>query len=183
METLETSVPSSPPLEAIVASKKEQEPLTLAIPLATTSTNDAPEEATEAVVSALFNWHGAPRFTSSPTTPGVHEEQTTTILLQQPESPRAFRARVRQGLFTGPTNAICPGFLQCNLVVLPANTIEAFEFLLFCQRNPQACPLIEVCCTGKESSTCPVALAPGSDLRTDCPKYVAFYGMIALFFN
>jgi len=79
---------------------------------------------------------------------------------------REFRLRVRQGLFKGPTNAQCPGFLQCNLVVLPQGQ-HAFDFLLFCQRNPKACPLLEVCDVG---SAIPSALVAGADLRTDCPR-------------
>ena len=61
---------------------------------------------------------------------------------------------------------MCPGFLQCNLVVLPAGP-AAFDFLLFCQRNPKACPLIEVCEAG---SAVPLSVAPDADLRTDCPR-------------
>lgn len=77
---------------------------------------------------------------------------------------REFRDRVRRGLFNGPTNAQCPGYLQCNLVVLPQ--AYAFDFLLFCQRNPQACPLLEVCDVG---SPHPVGLTIDGDVRTDCP--------------
>ena len=78
--------------------------------------------------------------------------------------PRAFRESVRAGQFCGPTNAVCPGFLQCNLVVLPAGPI-AFDFLLFCQRNPKSCPLIEVV----EDGFSPDGIAEGADLRTDVP--------------
>ena len=46
---------------------------------------------------------------------------------------------------------------------------EAFDFMLFCQRNPQACPLIEVCDVGSPHP--PESLAIGADLRTDIPKY------------
>ena len=98
---------------------------------------------------ATLDWHGAPRFA----TPNI-------------DSVRQFRQTVRQGRFTGPTNGVCPGFLQCNLVVLPQGK-HAFDFLLFCQRNPKACPLIEVCEAG---SVVPVGVAPDADLRTDCPK-------------
>mmetsp|Transcript_2060 Transcript_2060/g.3995 ORF Transcript_2060/g.3995 Transcript_2060/m.3995 type:complete len:373 (+) Transcript_2060:265-1383(+) len=100
-----------------------------------------------------LDWHGAPRFES----PAMMET-------------RQFRQKVRQGLFTGPTNAVCPGFLQCNLVILPQGK-HAFDFLLFCQRNPKACPLIEVCEAG---SPVPVGVAPDADLRTDCPKYAIY---------
>ena len=101
--------------------------------------------------SPSLDWHGAPRFES----PAMMET-------------RQFRHKVRHGLFTGPTNSVCPGFLQCNLVILPQGK-HAFDFLLFCQRNPKACPLIEVCEAG---SPVPLGAAPDADLRTDCPKYV-----------
>jgi hypothetical protein len=82
--------------------------------------------------------------------------------------PRAFRKAVRAGAYTGPTNGVCPGYLQCNLVVLPAGQ-SAFDFLLFCQRNSKACPLLEVC-EGANSSFQPRQLADGVDLRMDIPK-------------
>ena len=82
-------------------------------------------------------------------------------------SARYFReCVVRPNLHTKPTNGVCPGYLQCNLVVLPQGQI-AFDFLLFCQRNPKSCPLIEVCDVG---SPYPTGIAPGADLRTDIPK-------------
>lgn len=96
-------------------------------------------------------WHGAPR-------------------MDKAEAPRAFRESVRNGTFQGPTNGVCPGFLQCNLVVLPQGP-HAFDFLLFCQRNPKACPLIEVCDVG---SPYPNGVAKGADLRTDVPMYAIY---------
>jgi hypothetical protein len=86
-----------------------------------------------------------------------------------PQIPRLFRQSVRSGAYTAPTNGVCAGYLQCNLVVLPAGKV-AFDFLLFCQRNSQACPLLEVC-EGQHSFV-PRQLAAGADLRTDIPKYV-----------
>ena len=77
-----------------------------------------------------------------------------------------FRQLVRQGMYNQPTNGVCPGFLQCNLVVLPQGPL-AFDFLLFCQRNKKACPLIEVCDVG---SPFPIGVARDADLRTDIPK-------------
>jgi len=99
-----------------------------------------------------LDWHGAPRFNH-----------------KNINAPREFRQMVREGKFTGPTNGVCGGFLQCNLVILPKD--RAFDFLLFCQRNPKACPLIEVCDAG---SPCPIGVAPGADLRTDVPKYAIY---------
>src|SRR5512135_881780 len=46
----------------------------------------------------------------------------------------------------------------------------AFEFLLFCQRNPKPCPVVEVVEAGKVEPAC----APGADLRTDLPRYRIF---------
>jgi len=93
------------------------------------------------------------------------EEPLTTVNYEDPVS---FRQAVRKGLFQGPTNGVCPGRLQINLVVLPAGPI-AFDFLLFCQRNSQSCPLLEVC-EGATTSFIPKQLATGADLRTDIPK-------------
>jgi hypothetical protein len=101
-----------------------------------------------------------PREIESISSPGQPEAEPFAL-------PRLFREEVRQGRFTGPTNGQCPGYLQCNLVVLDQE--YAFDFLLFCQRNPQACPLLEVCEAG---SFTPTLLAPDADLRTDIPKYV-----------
>ena len=83
--------------------------------------------------------------------------------------PAAVRAAARSGRLTGPTAGLARGFVQANLVILPADW--AFDFLLFCVRNPQACPLLEVTDPG---STEPRALAPGADLRTDLPRYAVY---------
>jgi uncharacterized protein YcsI (UPF0317 family) len=81
------------------------------------------------------------------------------------ETPAAFRARCRSGAFTGPTAGIAPGRVQANLMVVPRDV--AFDFLLFCQRNPKPCPLVEVLEAGRFEPT----IAPGADLRTDLPAY------------
>merc|ERR1712176_918975 len=60
--------------------------------------------------------------------------------------------------------------MQCNLVVLPQGP-AAFDFLLFCQRNPKACPLIDVCDVGSPYAP---GVAKGADLRTDVPKYAIY---------
>lgn len=85
-------------------------------------------------------------------------------------SPHEFRQAVRSGQYTGPTNGCCPGYMQCNLVVLEEGQ-AAYDFLLFCQRNKKACPLIEVCDVGRPSAE---TIAAGSDLRTDIPKYCIY---------
>ncbi len=79
------------------------------------------------------------------------------------------RSDIREKRHTGSTRALAPGYVQCNLAVVPQAL--AFEFLLYCQRNARACPVLEVCDPGSAE---PQQLAPGADLRTDLPKYSVF---------
>ena len=76
------------------------------------------------------------------------------------------RLACRSGELTGPTAGLAPNHAQANLVILPREW--AFDFLLFCQRNPRPCPLISVTEAG---SWQPSAIASDVDLRTDVPKY------------
>ena len=80
--------------------------------------------------------------------------------------PQEIRADIRAGRLAGITAGLAPGFVQANLAVLPKE--QAYDFLLFCQRNPRPCPLIEVTDVGSPE---PSGVAPGADLRTDLPKY------------
>jgi uncharacterized protein YcsI (UPF0317 family) len=81
-------------------------------------------------------------------------------------TPVEWRLRFRQGELVRPTAGLAPGFVQANLVVLPQAL--AFDFLLFAQRNPKSCPLLEVVDPGSAE---PRQMAPGADLRTDLPRY------------
>jgi uncharacterized protein YcsI (UPF0317 family) len=80
--------------------------------------------------------------------------------------PREIRADIRAGRITSVTAGLGAGHVQANLAVLPRD--YAYDFLLFCQRNPRPCPLLEVTDVG---STEPTGVAPGADLRTDIPRY------------
>lgn len=86
-----------------------------------------------------------------------------------PHPAREARLKMRRGEWTGPTKHTLPGYVKCNLVVLPQ--ADAYDFLLYCQRNPKPCPLIEVTDPGDPE---PRMSAPGADLRTDLPKYAVF---------
>ncbi|MGE4482546.1 putative hydro-lyase [Acidocella sp.] len=77
---------------------------------------------------------------------------------------RAARAAYRAGRVE-PTCGIAPGFTQANMIVLPRDW--AFEFLLYTQRNPKPCPVLDVSDPGMVETK----LAPGADLRTDLPLY------------
>ena len=79
------------------------------------------------------------------------------------------RLAMRNGEWTGPTQFKVPGFVQTNLVVLPQS--DAYDFLVFCQRNPKACPLIDVTDPGDPH---PRMTAPEADLRTDLPQYAVY---------
>ena len=81
-------------------------------------------------------------------------------------SAAEIRRRARTGELDGPTPGLALGYVQANLVVLPREL--AFDFLLFCQRNPKPCPLLDVTEPGDAE---PKSLARGADLRTDLPRY------------
>jgi len=84
-------------------------------------------------------------------------------------SPREARLACREGRHTSTTRGVSMGYVQCNLVIL--REVYAYEFLLYCQRNQRACPVLEVCDTGDPE---PRRLAPGADLRTDLPRYSVY---------
>ncbi|MFB0505858.1 MAG: D-glutamate cyclase family protein, partial [Thermodesulfobacteriota bacterium] len=80
--------------------------------------------------------------------------------------PREIRALIRKGKWDKVTAGLALGNAQANLVILPER--YAFDFLLFCQRNPKPCPLLEVLEKGVFE---PREMAPGADIRTDLPRY------------
>ena len=81
------------------------------------------------------------------------------------DDPVALRLACRAGEFVSPTAGHVPDGVQANLMIVPQ--ADAFDFLLFCQRNPQACPLVEVLAPGMREALS----APGSDIATDLPGY------------
>lgn len=84
------------------------------------------------------------------------------------ESPLHLRNACSAGTFSGQTSGQCQGYAQANLVILPKQ--YAFDFLLFCQRNPKPCPLLEVLEAGHPN----VTLAGDADVRNALPKYRIF---------
>jgi uncharacterized protein YcsI (UPF0317 family) len=81
-------------------------------------------------------------------------------------SPKAIRNLIRKGKWDQPTAGLAMGYAQANLVILPER--YAFDFLLFCQRNPKPCPLLEVLEPGKFRTE---FLSREADIRTDIPRY------------
>ena len=79
---------------------------------------------------------------------------------------KELRDACRTGAYSGPTGGLVPRNVLCNLVVLPGS--YAYDFLVFCLRNPKPCPVIEVLDPGDPLSR---TAAPGADLRTDLSRY------------
>ena len=80
--------------------------------------------------------------------------------------PTEVRKLIREEKITGPTSGMCPGYAQANLVVLPKE--YAYDFLLFTQRNPKSCPILEVSQAGDRLLR---KIAPGADIATEIPRY------------
>ena len=66
---------------------------------------------------------------------------------------------------TGPTAGLASGYAQANLIAVPLDW--AYEMLLFAQRNPKPCPVLDVTDPGSPYTV----LAEGADLRTSIPRY------------
>jgi len=81
-------------------------------------------------------------------------------------SPAAVRQLIREEKITGQTSGMCAGFAQANLAIVPKE--YAYDFLLFTQRNPRPCPVLEVSDVGSRILK---KIAAGADIATDIPKY------------
>ncbi len=80
------------------------------------------------------------------------------------KAARDARDRYRAGLVE-PTAGRAPGMTQANMIALPREW--AWDFLLYAQRNPKPCPVLDVIEAGSHATV----LAEGADLRTDIPRY------------
>lgn len=81
-------------------------------------------------------------------------------------SPAEMRELIKKEQWVYPTAGLCSSHVQGNMIILPKEW--AFDFLLFAQRNPKACPILDVTEPGGYE---PANIAPGADVRTDLPKY------------
>ncbi|CAH0181190.1 putative hydro-lyase [Peribacillus sp. Bi134] len=89
-------------------------------------------------------------------------------------TPAELRAMIRNNELIKPTAGMANGYAQANLAILKKE--HAFDFLLFCQRNPKSCPLLDVTEIG---SPIPKFAAQSGDIRTDIPKYRIYkYGKL-----
>lgn len=84
-------------------------------------------------------------------------------------NPIELRQLIRANIITGQTAGMSAGYLQANVVILPA--AHALDFFRYCQRNPKPCPVVGVSDTGRSSFP---LLAEDMDIRTDIPMYNVF---------
>ncbi|AGL20118.1 putative hydro-lyase [Actinoplanes sp. N902-109] len=75
-----------------------------------------------------------------------------------------WRKQFRDGLVR-PTAGLAPGKAQANLIAVPRDW--AWDMLLYAQRNPKPCPVLDVTEPGSPRTV----LAADADLRTDLPLY------------
>lgn len=80
--------------------------------------------------------------------------------------PQEVKKLIREGKIDFQTSGMCNGYAQANLCILPKD--YAFDFLLFCMRNPKPCPVLEV---GDVGSRDIKTMAEYGDICTDFPKY------------
>lgn len=106
----------------------------------------------------------------APTLRGGDGNRVQTLTVMKTAAAQ-LRDEIRAGRHTGPTAGLAPGFVQANVVILPADYADEFEE--FCRLNAQACPLIERTATGDNE---PRRSSPGADLRSDVPRYRLFHG-------
>jgi uncharacterized protein YcsI (UPF0317 family) len=86
--------------------------------------------------------------------------------MSQPQTPAQLRQLIADGAWAKPTSGVMDDFQQANLAVVPQ--AFAYEFLLFCTRNPKSCPVIAVTEPGD-----PYVQSGGQrvDLRSMIPRY------------
>lgn len=89
-----------------------------------------------------------------------------------PENPAALLPSDARELFragvVSPTSGWSAGYAQANLIIVPK--AQAFDVLLFAQRNPKPCPILGVLDAGETSGP----LLAGGDVRTDVARYVVY---------
>ena len=82
-------------------------------------------------------------------------------------TPAEAREAFRNGLVV-PTSGWSRGYAQANVLAIPRE--QAFDLLLFAQRNPKSCPVLGVLEPGQTAGP----LLAGGDIRTDVPKYTVY---------
>lgn len=82
-------------------------------------------------------------------------------------TPKEIRQLIRENKLKTSTSGLGEGYVQANLAIVPAD--YAFEFLLFCHRNPKPCPIVDVLEPGVYTPN-----IADADIRTDISRYRIF---------
>ena len=85
-------------------------------------------------------------------------------------SPVELRHLIRSGAHTTNTSGYAPGFVQCNVVILPKDWADSF--LQFCQANPKPCPLVGM--SAQPGEYLLPDMGEDLDIRTDISGYRIF---------
>lgn len=79
---------------------------------------------------------------------------------------KKIRLQIREG-YDRPTAGMVAGLTQVNMISVPQDW--AYDFLLYSQRNPQSCPVLDVIEAGHFQSR--LIQDSQHDIRTDFPRY------------
>ena len=79
--------------------------------------------------------------------------------------PSAVRKLIREGKIDFPTAGMCRGYAQANLVILPGEYAADFE--RYAEKNPFACPVLEIIKGSPETH----AMGEGGNICSDVPRY------------
>jgi len=83
--------------------------------------------------------------------------------------PRAARASMRAGAFTGNTAGLAHGYVQGNVAIVPSDSAD--DFARYCAANSRACPLLAI---GRAGDPALPTLGEDIDIRTDLPRYLVY---------
>lgn len=89
--------------------------------------------------------------------------------MEPTQAAAQLRQDIRKGLHRGPTSGLAPGYVQCNIAILPRDW--AGDFLRFCQANPRPCPVVAVAANPGDPCLPPLG---DIDIRSDVPRYRVF---------
>ncbi|MFT7458423.1 MAG: hypothetical protein ACI909_001096 [Planctomycetota bacterium] len=85
------------------------------------------------------------------------------------DNPRDIRRAISHGQISGPTSGLAPGYIQCNILILPGEYAE--DFAHFCELNRHACPVLARSELGDPALP---ALGDSIDIRRDLSAYSVF---------
>ena len=89
------------------------------------------------------------------------------VVIGDSESGLDIRRLCRTGAFVEPTSGLAAGYVQCNVVMMPADSAPHFRD--FCEHNPRPGPLLAM--SEAPGSVELAALGTDIDIRTDLPQY------------